>query len=112
MEHAHRFASPWRRSVGLVGRAIEAAILAAVLLLPRRAWAGPSTGVERFGENALEFLSGTLGPIVLGIGLALAAYSLIFGSRDGLQKVVGVIVAGVLLFSVESVVSFISAATR
>ena len=77
------------------------------------AYAGPAgTGVERFGATALDFLSGTLGPIVLGLGIAIAAYGLIFGSRDGLQKAVWVIVGGVLLFSVDSVVSFISAASQ
>ena len=75
--------------------------------------AGPGgTGVERFGVSALDFLSGTLGPIVLGIGIAIAAYGLIFGNRDGLQKAVWVIVGGVLLFSVDSVVSFIASASR
>lgn len=75
--------------------------------------AGPGgTGVERFGATLLDFMSGTLGPIVLGIGIAIAAYGLIFGNRDGLQKAVWVIVGGVLLFSVDSVVSFISGAAR
>jgi type IV secretory pathway VirB2 component (pilin) len=85
----------------------------AVMMLTRQALAGPGgTGVERFGETALDFLSGTLGPIVLGLGIAIAAYGLIFGNRDGLQKAVWVIVGGVLLFSVDSVVGFIASASR
>lgn len=70
------------------------------------------TGVERFGVTALDFLSGTLGPIVLGLGIAIAAYGLIFGNRDGIQKAVWVIVGGVLLFSVDTIVGFIASASR
>ena len=44
--------------------------------------------------------------------LAIAAYGLIFGSRDGLQKAVWVVVGGVMLFSAESLVSFIAASSR
>lgn len=80
--------------------------------LPMRAFAAPGgTGVETFGRNALQFLSGTLGPIVLGLGLAIAAYGLIFGSRDGLMRAVWVVVGGVMLFSAEGLVSWIQQAS-
>ncbi len=56
----------------------------------------------------LGFLTGTLGPIVFGIGLAIAAISLIMGSRDGLQKALWAIVGGALLFGVDTVVTFVA----
>lgn len=94
-----------------------ASALAAVLPLmlyasPVLAAPGGGTGLERFGNSALDFLSNVLGPIVLGIGIAIAAYSLIFGARDGIQKAVWVVVGGVLLFSVDSLVGWIEGAAR
>lgn len=84
-----------------------------LLLLPVRASAAPgATGVERFGSAALDFITGPLGLIVLGIGICLGAYSLIFGSRDGMQRTILIIVGGVLLFSARSIVNFIASASR
>ena len=58
-----------------------------VVAAPQLALASPGgTGLETFGSSLLDFLVGTLGPIVLVLGVALAAYSMIFGSRDGMQK--------------------------
>jgi type IV secretory pathway VirB2 component (pilin) len=85
----------------------------AAFALSRAAYARPGgTGVERAASTALDFLSGTLGPLVLGLGIVIAAYGLVFGNRDGIQKAVWVMVGGVILFSVDSIVAFISSAAR
>ena len=81
----------------------------AACLVPSVALAFPVGGpLVGFGSAMLDFLTGTLGPIVFGIGLAVAAFSLVFGSRDGLIKAVYAIAGGALLFSVGAVVSFIA----
>ena len=80
-----------------------------VFLVPSLALAFPVGGpLVGFGQAVLDFLTGTLGPIVFGIGLAVAAFSLVFGSRDGLVKAVYAIAGGALLFSVGAVVRFIA----
>jgi type IV secretory pathway VirB2 component (pilin) len=79
------------------------------LLAPALALAAPSGGpLIGFGQSVLDFLTGTLGPIVFGIGLAVAAISIVFGSREGLQKAIFTVIGGALLFSVGSVVSFVA----
>jgi type IV secretory pathway VirB2 component (pilin) len=79
------------------------------LLIPALARATPSGApLIGFGQSVLDFLTGTLGPIVFGIGLAVAAISIVFGSREGLQKAVFTVIGGALLFSVGSVVSFVA----
>src|SRR6185503_12771041 len=80
--------------------------LVLALLSSGVAFAGPGNGpLVGFGESVLAFLTGTLGPIVFGIGLAIAAISIVFGSREGLHKALFTIIGGALLFSVGSVVS-------
>jgi hypothetical protein len=79
-----------------------------VLLAPGVANAAPGSGpLVGFGESVLGFLTGVLGPVVFGIGLALAAISLVLGSRDGLQRALYTVVGGALLFSVGTVVDFV-----
>jgi len=83
--------------------------LLVVLLAPALAIAAPSGGpLVGFGQSVLDFLTGTIGPIVFGIGLAVAAISIVFGSREGLQKAIFTVIGGALLFSVGSVVSFVA----
>ena len=60
----------------------------------------------------LDFLTATLGPIVFGIGLAVAAISIVFGSREGLQKAIFTVIGGALLFSVGSVVDFVASISK
>lgn len=85
--------------------------LATLAVLAAPALAAPGgTGIERAGASTLDFLSGTLGPIVLGLGIAIAAYGMIFGSRDAIQKAAYVGIGGVILFSVDSIVGFIASA--
>ncbi len=77
--------------------------------LPQAALATPGGDpLVGFGRDVLGFLTGTLGPIVFGIGLAIAAISLIMGSRDGLQKALWAIVGGALLFGIDTVVAFVA----
>lgn len=82
-------------------------------LIPSLAFAAPSGGpLIGFGQSVLEFLTATLGPIVFGIGLAVAAISIVFGSREGLQKAIFTVIGGALLFSVGSVVDFVASISR
>jgi type IV secretory pathway VirB2 component (pilin) len=86
----------------------------ALLTLPRVAAAGPGRGgpLAGFGSTILGFLTGTLGPVVFGLGIAAAAISMIVGSREGLQKALWAIVGGGLLFSVDLVTSFVQGAAN
>ena len=61
-----------------------------------------------FGRSVLEFLSGPLAYVIVGIGICVAAISLVMGSRDGLQKAIWALVGGALLFGVDTVVRFIA----
>ncbi len=72
------------------------------------AYPGGGEPLVGFGRDVLSFLTGTLGPIIFGIGLAVAAISLVIGSRDGVQKAIWAIVGGALLFGVDSVVAFVA----
>ena len=56
------------------------------------------------GERKAALVTGSTS----GIGLAVAAISIVFGSREGLQKAVFTVIGGALLFSVGSVVSFVA----
>jgi type IV secretory pathway VirB2 component (pilin) len=73
------------------------------------AHAAPGLGgpLVNFGQSILEFLTGTIGPTVVGIGLAVAAFSLIFGSREGFLKAAWAIVGGAMLFGVGSIVDYL-----
>jgi type IV secretory pathway VirB2 component (pilin) len=80
----------------------------ALLFVPALAFAIPGDGpMVGFAQGVVEFLTATLGPIIFAIGLAVAAISLVFGSREGLQKAFFAVVGGGLLFSVGSVVDFV-----
>lgn len=85
----------------------------AILLTPSLALArhgaagGPLVG---FGEQLLNFMTGTIGPTLFGIGLAVAAISMLLGSRDALMKAVWCVVGGGLLFGIDSIKVFIQAA--
>jgi len=60
------------------------------------------------GRSVLEFLSGPLAYVIVGIGICVAAISLVMGSREGLQKAIWALVGGALLFGVDTVVNFIA----
>jgi type IV secretory pathway VirB2 component (pilin) len=91
---------------------VPSLVISLVCLLPATAHAGPGGGpLVGFAGSVLDFLTGTLGPIIFGIGLAVAAISLVMGSRDGLQKAIWAIVGGALLFGVDSVVAFVGSHT-
>ena len=81
------------------------AVTASVAVVPSLAHAEP---LVAFAQSILMFLTGTIGPIVVGIGLAVAAFSLIFGSREGLSKAIWAVVGGGMLFAVGSIVSWLS----
>jgi hypothetical protein len=65
---------------------------------------GPLMGLA---QAAADFLIKTLGPVVFLIGLAMTAYSIIFGNRDGLQRAFTTLVAGGLLFSAEYIMRWL-----
>ena len=77
-------------------------------VVPSLAHAGGGEPLVGFANSILMFLTGTIGPIVVGIGLAVAAFSLIFGSREGLSKAIWAVVGGAMLFGVGSIVSWLS----
>src|SRR5215471_6464364 len=82
--------------------------------LPELANAAPPGGgpLVGFGQSVLDFLSGVLGPIIFGIGLCMAAISLVMGSREGLHRAFYAIIGGALLFSVASIVEFVVRVAR
>ena len=94
-------------------RSFSSVFLFLVQLLPALAIAAPTGGpLVGFGQSVLNFLTGTLGPIAFGIGLAVAAISIVFGSREGLQKAIFTVIGGALLFSVGSIVDFVASISR
>jgi type IV secretory pathway VirB2 component (pilin) len=92
-------------------RLVPFVVLVATLVTPMIARAAPGgdAPLVGFAASVLGFLTGTLGPIIFGIGLAIAAISLLLGSREGLQKAIWAVVGGALLFGVDSVVGFVAA---
>jgi type IV secretory pathway VirB2 component (pilin) len=82
-------------------------------LVPLTGWASPGNGpLVGFGQNILQFLTGILGPIVFGLGLAAAALSLIVGSREGLHRAFYAVLGGGILFSIGSIVRFAQSAAQ
>jgi len=81
-----------------------------VAVVPAIAIAAPGGGepLIGFGRSILEFLSGPLAYVIVGIGICIAAMSLVMGSREGLQKAIWALVGGALLFGVQTVVDFIA----
>ena len=72
--------------------------LAVLLFFASPAYATPGgSPLESFGRNIVSFMSGTLGPIVLAIGLGFAAAGIIFGLPNGLQRALMAGVGGILL---------------
>jgi type IV secretory pathway VirB2 component (pilin) len=90
---------------------IPSAIAVLVLLVAAPAHAAPSAPLVGLAQDTLEFLTGTLGPIVFGIGLAICAFSLIMGNRDALQRGIWAIVGGGMLFAIDQIVGFVARAT-
>jgi hypothetical protein len=78
--------------------------MAPSLALARGNGGAPLVG---FGEEVLTFMTRTLGPTLFGIGLAVAAISLLLGSRDALMKAVWCVVGGGLLFGIDSIKAFV-----
>ncbi len=66
---------------------------------------GPLVG---FAQSVLDFLTATLGPIIFALGLAVSAYGFIVGHREALQRGVYVLIGGAVLFSINSIVSFVA----
>ena len=95
-------------------RMLLCASLLVVVLAPVAAHAGysPDEPLIGFGTKILDFLTGPLAYVVVGIGLAIAAISLVMGSRDGLSRAFLAIGGGALLFGIHAVINFIQAAAR
>lgn len=64
--------------------------------------------VVGFAQSALNFLTHDIGPVIFGIGLAIAALSLIVGSREGLSRAVWAIAGGAMLFSIGAIVDWVA----
>ena len=65
-----------------------------------------------FGQSILNFLTGPLAYVVFGVGICIAAISLVVGSREGIQKAVYAVIGGGLLFGVHAVIDFVASAAR
>ncbi len=76
-------------------------------LLPWSAQAYSGGPLVGFVQSVADFLTGTLGPPVFVLGLAIAAYGFFFGHREALQRSIYVIVGGAILFSIPSIVGFV-----
>ncbi len=107
----HRPSSPSRRLLA-VARIGGGLLVLTVLCLAAPAWASPhgSGPLIGFGEEVLNFLTGPLAYVVGGIGICIAAMSLVFGSRDGLVKAMYAIVGAALLIGARQVIEFIASA--
>ncbi len=81
------------------------AVLAPILLFAPDALAAGDV-ISR-GNGLIEFLSHRLGPILIGLGLVGGAGALILGIPGAVQKILGVIIGGILLTSIGSVISLI-----
>jgi type IV secretory pathway VirB2 component (pilin) len=90
-------------------RALAVLLLAGTTVSARSASAAPP--LVGLAQDTLGFLTGTLGPIVFGIGLAICALGLIMGNRDALQRGIWAIVGGGMLFGIDQIVGFVQAAT-
>ena len=88
-------------------------LITLLLAAPRPSYAGPGGApLIGFGQTILDFLTGPLAIVVLGLGIAIAAVSMIMGSREGMQKAIFAIIGGGLLFSVHAIVDFVASAAR
>lgn len=82
-------------------------------ILPRLAYAAPGNGpLIGFGTTVLDFLTGPLAYVVFGIGVCIAAISMVMGSRDGIQKAIYAVVGGALLFGVHAIIDFVQSAAK
>jgi type IV secretory pathway VirB2 component (pilin) len=93
---------------------VSVVVVAGFLLAPTVALAaGPSGGpLIGFGNSILDFLTGPLAYVLFGLGLAIAAISLVMGSREGIQRAIYAIVGGGLLFGAHAVIDFVAQAAR
>jgi hypothetical protein len=95
-------------------RGVLVGVIVLLVLAPASALAALPGGepLVTFGQGLLDFLTGILGPIIFGLGLAVAAICLLIGSREGLQKAFYAVIGGALLFSVGAVVRFVAQLAR
>jgi type IV secretory pathway VirB2 component (pilin) len=108
-EHPSHLARRARRFT----RALVLAAFALPTSLPLPAYAGPGGGpLIGFGTTVLDFLTGPLAYVVFGIGICIAAISMVMGSREGVQKAVYAVIGGALLFGVHAVIDFVQSAAR
>src|SRR5215813_10707232 len=88
-------------------------VAAAAIVAPAAAYAAPGSGpLINFGQSILNFLTGPLAYVVFGVGICIAAISLVVGSREGIQKAVYAVIGGGLLFGVHAVIDFVASAAR
>jgi type IV secretory pathway VirB2 component (pilin) len=94
--------------------ASRAAVALAATVMPLTAYAGPagSGPLINFGQSILNFMTGPLAYVVFGVGICIAAISLVMGSREGIQKAVYAVIGGGLLFGVHAVIDFVQSAAR
>ena len=82
-------------------------------IAPAVAQAAPGSGpLINFGQSILAFLTGPLAYVVFGVGICIAAISMVMGSREGIQKAVYAVIGGGLLFGVHAIIDFVQSAAR
>tara|TARA_R110002073_G_scaffold103174_1_gene233585 strand:+ start:984 stop:1271 length:288 start_codon:yes stop_codon:yes gene_type:complete len=84
---------------------LSLAVLALIVLYAPDAFAAGDV-IDR-GNGLLDFISNRLGPIIIGLGLIGGAGALILGIPGSVQKLLSVVVGGILLTSISSVVGMI-----
>jgi type IV secretory pathway VirB2 component (pilin) len=90
-------------------RPLARLVLVPLVLVPSLAVAAPPGGepLIGFGNEILNFLTGPLAYIIFGVGIAIAAISLVMGSRDGIQRAIYALIGGGLLFGCRAVIEFV-----
>tara|TARA_R110002073_G_scaffold103173_1_gene233580 strand:+ start:1003 stop:1290 length:288 start_codon:yes stop_codon:yes gene_type:complete len=81
------------------------AVTALIVLYAPDAFAAGDV-IER-GNGLIDFISNRLGPIIIGLGLIGGAGALILGIPGSVQKLLAVVVGGILLTSISSVIGMI-----
>lgn len=83
-------------------------LLAFVLLALSSGNAYAAGDVVDKGNSLLECLSTRVGPIIIGLGLIGGAAALALGVPGAVQKIVAVVVGGILITSVSSVIALVT----
>lgn len=94
-------------------RSVATSLASLLTTVPMAAHAASSAvPFETFLRSTIDFLTGTIGPLVIILGVVIGAICWILGSRDGFMKCVYAVIGGVILFSASAIVDFIARAVH